>query len=700
MRKLIFLLIAVVVMTSAEAGNQENPSMAVEPQNAHHLQELNVVASRITQNTDGYTINLRGSAITKGKAATDVLPFLPGISKENGNFKINGLPVSEVFVDGVKLSDRSELANIPGETIEKVEVKYLAGSDQSASLSGGNVYITLRRPRDGGYYGNVNADAEWRRASGFGNEGAGGMINYRYRRLSVYDNLYLAGSKVKENAEERQTGPDLHNLFTEQAESKGFNFRNRLSLNLQLQSGVQLGVSYLLADSRVRLSTGSRQVDEYTVIKKRDNTLLQEGTIRFIMPLRRKGSSMEITADYLNRSSDRHSDYFIVSDEAGKEKKDVDLNLWKIKADFIYPCSKRLAWKFGVSSQWISSSLTPKSVIGSDRFELSDISTRTTGFTPIIYASAQGVAWKVRYSAGVNWQMNKISYLNRDVAVKNKNTQWALNPTLQLMMPFGAKRDHALMLNYKHTLNQIPYSAISSVINWRNPNNYTVGNPDLKAMSADMVMAALALFRNRLNISLLYAHSHNRIYWQTFNDPDNPDLFYTKPINIDGQGSWGMGVEWIESPAKWWRFKLSGRVEITPENTTIDNIYYGKTRCKEYMDFNNNFSFTESFGSMLNLNVEPAYKIFDRTYHSVYNLTGRIYKNWLEDRLQVAVDFTPIGNGRKIDRRIGEKRISYRYTSPVQHVGLSLTWRFSGGKKVKVNVVEGIQEHIETTDNL
>ena len=121
---------------------------------------------------------------------------------------------------------------------------------------------------------------------------------------------------------------------------------------------------------------------------------------------------------------------------------------------------------------------------------------------------------------------------------------------------------------------------------------------------------------------------------------------------------------------------------------------------REYIDFNNNFSFTESFGGMLNLNVEPAYKIFDRNYHSVYNLTGRIYRNWLEDRLQVAVDFTPIGNGPKIDRRIGEKTISYPYTSPVQHVRLSLTWRFSGGKKVKVNVVEGIQEHVETTDNL
>ncbi len=34
------------------------------------------------------------------------------------------------------------------------------------------------------------------------------------------------------------------------------------------------------------------------------------------------------------------------------------------------------------------------------------------------------------------------------------------------------------------------------------------------------------------------------------------------------------------------------------------------------------------------------------------------------------------------------------------HDSTSLTWRFSGGRKVKVNVVEGIQEHVETTDNL
>ena len=149
MRKLIIVLLAVSSMLSAKAQKEQQ------------LQEVTVVASRTTNNTDGYTTNLRGMDIAKGKPAVDVLGFLPNISRENGNFKINGLAASEIYVDGVKLSDLSELNNIPGEMIDKVQVKYLAGADQSASLSGGTIMITLRRPPEGGYYGSITANADW-----------------------------------------------------------------------------------------------------------------------------------------------------------------------------------------------------------------------------------------------------------------------------------------------------------------------------------------------------------------------------------------------------------------------------------------------------------------------------------------------------------------------------------------------------------
>ena len=674
-------------------------TVTMAAQTEHQLNEVTVVASRTTNNAEGYTTNLKGANIAKGKPTADVLGFLPNISRENGNFKINGLAVSEIYVDGVKLSDISELNNIPGEMIDKVQVKYLAGSNQNAALSGGTIMITLRRPPEGGYYGNVTLNADWYRSCGFGNEGVSGLFNYRYKNLSIYDNLYIGADKLEENSEQWLIGPDLNTMIEETSKSHGFNLRNRLSLTQQFKSGAQLGGSYLIATTRPRPTSSSIVNETLSSFDKRTNMLAQEGTIKFSLPLNNRGASMELTADYYNRHSDDNANYLIDNELIGSQADESNLNLWKVKADFLYPHSRKLAWKFGVSAQWITSEFTPSAVVESNRFELSDIPTKTTGFTPIVYAAAQGMVWKLRYSAGLNWQLNRIGYTDREQHVTNHNTQWSINPTVQVMMPFGARMNHAVMLNYKRTLSDIPYTAISSVINWADAYNYSVGNPNLKAQSADMVMAGLSLFRNKLNFTALYAYAHDRIYWQTFQDASNTDRFYTKPVNISGQGVWGIGAEWVEAPVKWWRFKLSGRVEITPENTTIDGVLYNKTRFKEYFYFNNNFTFSNGWGGMLNANFEPTFRTLDRTYHAVYNVSGQIYKTFLGDNLQVALDFTAVGNRRKLDRQVGANKVSYKYTTPVQYIGISVAWNFSGGKKVNVDVVDGIQEYRETKDN-
>lgn len=427
--------------------------------------------------------------------------------------------------------------------------------------------------------------------------------------------------------------------------------------------------------------------------------MAQEGTMKFTLPLNQKGASMQLTADYFNRNSEERSSFFQENDEVGGVTDKNNLHLWKFKADFLYPQSESLAWRFGASAQLISSAYTPSDLIESDRFLSSSIPTKTGGFTPLVYLSAQGSVWKLRYSAGINGQLNRISYEDRHANIKNHHTQWSINPTLQVMMPFGAQMNHAFLLNYKRTLNDIPYSAISSVVTWDDAYNYHVGNPDLKAQSADMVMLGVSFFRNKLNLTAIYGHSHNQIYWQTFQESDNPELFYSKPVNISGQGIWGVGAEWIESPVAWWRFKLSGRVEITPENTTLAGVHYNKTRFKEYIDFNNSFTFPKGWGGMLQANVEPTFRTLDRTYHAVFNVSGHLYKSFLKDKLQLSVKFNALGNRRKLDRMAGDNMVSYKYTSPVQSVGLSLIWNFSGGKKVQVDVVEGIQDYHETKDN-
>ena len=144
------------VHKACKAGDIGTISLAVDE---IMQKEVNVIASRIQRDAKGYTINLKSSDIVKGKQSDEALAFLPGVTKEDAIYKVNGLPVSNIYVDGVKLTDIGELKNIPADMMEKVQVNYLAGSDENASLTGGTISIFLRRPPENGYYGALMAGA-------------------------------------------------------------------------------------------------------------------------------------------------------------------------------------------------------------------------------------------------------------------------------------------------------------------------------------------------------------------------------------------------------------------------------------------------------------------------------------------------------------------------------------------------------------
>lgn len=667
-------------------------------QNTVELGEVVVSASRISNNAEGYVANLKGSKLTKGKVAAQALCMLPHITMEEGSLKINGLAVSEIYVDGNKLVSSAELQNIPADKMDQVQVTYVAGSNQNAALSGGVIKISLRKPPVGGYYGSIIGDASWSKASGFGNESIGGMINYRHKNLSVYDNVSYGANKTKEVAEQTIVNSSQHSMYDETERDRGTSFRNRLSLSQDFSSGSSLGLSYYLATNSAHPST-STQSDVSSLISGRSRITAQEGTIRFTTPLNKKGASLKLLADYFNRHSTADRLYAEDAVDMLSTNEKENLGMWKFSADVVNPIKRSLIWKYGASLQTSSYEYTPSSINMAGRYSISNAATKTTGLTPIVYASASGVLGRIRYSAGLNWQLNRIGYQEEENSVDNHNTQWAFNPTVQMMMPLGKQRQHALMLSYKRTLNDIPYTAISSTQEWTDAYNYTVGNPDLKATSADLVILGAQLFKNKLGFTAIYSRVHDRIFWASFKDSDRENIFYTKPINLSGQNLFGFGLEWNESPAQWWSFKLTGRVEITPEDLTIDGVYYGSTHCKEYFAFNNDFSFKNGWGGYLNATFEPTYRSYSRVYHSVYDVSGRIYKSLLRDRLMIGLDFVAFGKRRQLDRHLTNSLISRNITSPVQSIGISVVWNFSGGKKVNVDVVDGIQSYHKTKED-
>lgn len=679
----------------------------VMKEDAMMLEEVSVIASRTQYDANGYTVNLRSSEIAKGKQTSDALAFLPGVTLKDGGYEINGLPVSEIYIDGVKLSSSDELKTIPADMIDRVKIDYLAGSNQNAAMTGGIIHISLRQPPQGGYYGAVVGGSSYHFTKGFEDAYLNGVIYYRYKNLSVYDNLSMGYYQPKESAEQttwNMANGDL-SIIAQESVGENYNIVNRLSLTQQINDRHSIGGSYYIATNKIwsdNMSLNSADV-LLSQINNYNNYLLQEGTLKYNATLGKRGTTMEVIGDYFNRQADNHTDYLPINEGVSTEAEDeTSLNMYKLSIDFTDPISQKAVLKYGASVQYITQDYAPTHAQTEveDRFQTSLIPTRTTGLTPLAYVSAMGQVWKIRYNIGVNFQINNIGYETLDDGAKAKNMQWCINPMLQMMMPLDNEGKHALMVNYKRTLDDIPYAAISSTIRWSDPYNYTVGNPDLKSPVGDMVMVSASLFRNMLNITGMYAHESNSIHWETIQSATDPEIFYTMPVNLASNNFYGLGVEFNWQPVKPWTMKLSSRFTLLKENATMGGVHYDNLRFRQYYTMNNTFSFNHGWGGMLNMMFEPTFKSFDRTYYAVYAVNGQIYKNLCKDKLQITLSFTALGNRRKMDRYVDDIIITDRYTQPVQNIGLQIVWRFSGGKSVNVHAVEsGSQSFSEIRDN-
>ena len=667
----------------------------------YSLGTVTIEGSRIQHNATGYTINLRSSDIAKGKQASEALVFLPGVSKESDTYKVNGLAVSEIYVDGVKLKSNEELKTIPADMIDKVKVNYLAGVRQNAADTGGTIEITLHKPAEGGYYGSLSAGTRFQFGQkGIDDENLDGVIYYRHKNLSIYDNFSIRGFQYQETAIQSIWDQPQDRLTTlgEVVKTPGHNFRNRLSLTQQLNEKSSLGGSYAIQAFKKKVHTVDEGETGISWIDLRNNWLDQELTVKYNTVLSQRGTTLEMIGDYYNRQHHSKSRYSYHQNTGGASKDKTSLDMYKFSVDLTDPRSQQLTWNYGASIRYITTRYTPTaaSIDADGRFQISQVATRTSGLTPLVYASANGQIWKIRYSAGVNFQLNRIQYKTLDDGTSSSNTQWGVNPTVQMMMPLDGKGKHALMLNYKRTLGDIPYSAISSTIRWTDPYNYTVGNPDLKAQRGDIVMAGVSLFSNHLNLNAIYGRMNHSIHWQIKQDPTSPDLFYTTYVNLPTQHFCGVNAEVNWNPVKPWRMKLSGRLTIKREDVTLGDVYYGKTRLRPYYMMYNNFNFRNGWGGMLNFFCEPTYKNYDWTFFTVWEVWGEIYKTLCNDKLQLTLSFTALGDRRKVDRQTNGIKVIYDYTTPVQSIGISVRWKFSGGKSHDFNVIRnGSQRYDE-----
>lgn len=655
------------------------------------LEEAVVVAHRVEHRPNGYHINLRNDPIAKGRQATQMLSFLPGVSTDDESVQILSRTTHAIYIDGIKIQDYSELKALQASQIESVDIDYMSGVEEAADAQGGVIRIKLKKQADGGFSGYLQASAG-ANMYGYGGESARNIFRARTGNLSIYNTLaYVRQRYFSDNESEylfKETGSDI--LSREEYRSWGGYLSDRLNLSYEINPSHSLGVSGYIHTYRNSPYTNTFYTDSDSTsqIYAPSRTDKYQGVFNYTWNINDKGGKLAVTADYLRTNNT--VDQFLTP-EGGPEEDHghtfQTTDMVRVRPTLNYPAGKGMI-SAGADVQYVHFR-----DLSTTQMQPAGLHTVMTGWQPAVFAEYSGSVKNFSYEAGLRAQINWMDVTAE--SVHNRNLQWGILPMASLMYLINPQKGHTVALQYKRTMNDLPYSAISSFRQYSSPHSYVVGNPELVPETQDEVML-MAGFFNKLTVMAGYIHLSNPVIYMTYVDQEQPDVSYNMPENGKYNSLAVFGVEGNLKPFKWWTVKPMVSLLLQYAKTsryTVSNQAMWK------FSLSNNFSFSPTFGGTLNAYYEPESRMLDALWKPVAQVNGSLYKTFLDDRLELRLDFTLWRYGRRTIIETPVYMQSVWNRTKETRAELTLTWNFSGGKKVNVRRnADSIQDYKQITD--
>lgn len=386
-----------------------------------------------------------------------------------------------------------------------------------------------------------------------------------------------------------------------------------------------------------------------------------------------KGASLEASVDYLHRHgsfSKKLIDGSETLTESQDSKQNTDMVRGKLEIETPLGDGSLTG---GLDMQYAHhSDLTNRQTEGAH----TGIWTEMDGYRPAAFAGYNGAVGNVQYEAGVRLQGN-LTHVKADGVIDKRHT-WEVCPKLDIMYLINPEKESMAMLSYKRSVDELPYSVISTYRNYLSPMEYTTGNPAVKSPVND-------------ELTLVGTYRHLTLSSAVFRVSD--PLFYSASVNTDGmiantacngkhETMWRLSAEGLFPVTTWWKAKPSVAYKLY----WADMGEYKVSRQGGWnMSIYNNLKFSKSFGGTLRANFESGSRFRNMKMSSVWSVRGSVYKTFMDNYLQFILNFTAYAKGRETTTHTPDYMAAYRNVTRSTSLTLKVVWYFRGGKDVKVN---------------
>lgn len=692
-------------LTVKEAMTLQPITLAVE---STAIGDVVITANAITRRASGYVVNMEGTAVAKGRNLYEALAFAPGMMIMDG-LKINGKGVSQVYINNRLLNFsgtdlENYLRNLAAEDIKSIEVIPIAGSEYDASATGGILKITLRRQKDGGYFGSVNLagslNYKWLKQGT-----AAANISYRKNRLSLYSNLSYANYKNYESYNETT------NFFTNQSTIQSKSYINMRTNNInaevnavyELTDNQSLGavVRYMTSESNItntsktELKSISELIRSSLSSPEHDMTSRLSASLDYNLNIGKKGTTFKAIADYTSNFSDTDTEFRSVYENPLTPDRHYTTSLRgpgsiaNVNFDFSIPFNKVYSMKTGAKlyNMTISNDVLYMNDFDGlwvrDEAMSEDFSYSET--VAAVYADLSANYGKVMASIGIRGENSWIDINSDKPNGDLRKNYFNAFPSLTVFYNMNQENGHSLSLNANMKITRPSYSQLRPYTHPLSEYSFIEGNPNLNPTKITNVSLTGTIFQ-KYSLTLDASYSVDPTAQVSMPSENDPNVLIYKFTNMDNRLDLTAVLSLPITVTRWWNstWVLVGinRAE-TYQNSLNELTTLRKTTGMASM--NNIFTLPAGFqidlsGSYMTPLIQGNMQI-----GQLYQLDAGVTKSLFKDRISVSLAykglFRPNQNITITDPSYNKINIG---TNDQKYFRLSLRYNFKGGQKVNV----------------
>jgi hypothetical protein len=639
--------------------------------------------------------NVEGTLLEKAGTLENLLDRIPNVSAGGGSVSVFGRGEAEIYINGRKVRDNSELDQIAANNIKQVEVITHPGARYAASVKA-VVRITTKRAQGDGL-GFTN-----RLLTDYDGHAFGPMeqlnLNYRHGGLDVggmgsysVDHTKFGNSSVQTTYLDK-TWTDQ---YCQSSDDRDDWIQARAFVNYLFNPDQAIGVRYDF--QRMAKSRSDAWVD--ATLSENDN--LAENS--FTQVFDDSDSYRHSTNAYYNGklaqwSIDLNLDG-VWSANHGKGDEHVTVTEYPAQSSYVTPVE--------VTSRTRSSLYAGKLVLGhplwQGEFSLGaeyDYTQRTNLYlNNVLYnsdtkvkESSQSVfaeynrEWgPVQMQLGLRWERVDYSYFEGGVKqTEQSRTFHDLFPTLTLSAALGQSQ---FQLSYRRDINRPSYSQLNSSVTYGNRYTMQTGNPYLRPTLSDNVSAVWAW--QWIQLYTAYQHVKDDIFYSTeiYSGGAADESAITEATILIGLKNEQSYDKWISSltlapTIGFWSPQLTAAV--IKQWLWVDSYkgHVGLTAPLGQFTFANTFSLGHDLTATLNFNWNT--KGDAENVHFTRNLwraNASLQKSWLKKRLILRGDIYDIFKSWHSNNALisytGKHDTTYSLHDSYRYGRVTLTYKFN-----------------------